>query len=144
MQLTTQQLELQEAILKRLYPWVSIEEIRKKENRDDAYIKVWIFNSKSKTIRNEYFKVYEIERNLVSRDGIIWLPPTLPRILTALWDEYFYSCWCIEIYVWADTWDKRYPLHYIKRQLLNEDMTDRNLREQDQETQDILHSIFCK
>lgn len=28
--LTSQQLELQEAILKRLYPWVSIEEAKKK------------------------------------------------------------------------------------------------------------------
>ena len=35
MQLTTHQLTTQEAILKRLYPWVSIEEAKKKELQDD-------------------------------------------------------------------------------------------------------------
>lgn len=148
--LTPHQLELQEAILKRLYPWVSMEEAKKKESKhndtliilDNNLVRIWdtiSFECKE----NEWLPVmYMVKLDkvyLLPTKNIIGLPPTLPRILTALGDDYYYNMYELK---------RRVPLFWIDtdipRILLNEDMTDKNLWEQEQETQDILYSIFCK
>ena len=115
--LTEKQLATQEAIIKRLYPWVSIDEANEKE--------------------------LELCRGLVYNITILYstmqhMPPTLSRVLTALWDYCYINLSIYSAYLWAT------PEHFCKRKLLNEDMTDCNLRQQSQETQDAIYNILCK
>ena len=159
--LTEKQLATQEVIIKKLYPWVSIEKAKKKESQKfwcilcyDYYIEygqkkpLWdkIYTKVIKThldstdwysICDDYIWRHYPDKAYWSWDNVIGLPPTLSRILTALWD-YCYLDWSIFELITRDT-------EYIcKRKPLNEDMTECNLRQQSQETQDAIYNILCK
>ena len=146
--LTEKQLTTQEAILKRLYPWVSMEEILGKEYILDNCI----------LYSDSFYHIHQYWKNVIMKQtewciftkwsyniyhskqiikSIIGLPPTLSRVLTALWD-YCYLDWSIFELITRDT-------EYIcKRKPLNEDMTECNLRQQSQKTQDVIYNILCK
>lgn len=161
--LTEKQIATQEAILKRLYPWVSMEEAKKKELWFWCIVKhsdweYWKQISKVKFVRKDRDGNRVTTEDILSNDiEIIGLPPTLPRILTALGDEYSYIRWRICRYtirmcywpICEQTMIRKSDDHiqYIwicEWEILNEDMTDCNLRQQSQETQDAIYNILCK
>lgn len=156
-------------------PWLTLEEAREKELELD-WCKVvdkehTFFWKKNPTIMKKiywsmdddflYFlhyrwdptiKISTKEILLPEKYKILWLPPTLSRVLTALEKIYNtkkdlnleYIKWYIvvEEYDWYGyyMWDIR----ECKRNLLKEDGNDCTLFDQSQETQDILYSIICK
>lgn len=139
--LNDKQLAVQEAILKRLYPNLTLEEAKKKELWFWCIVKhsdweYWKQISKVKFVRKDRDGNRVTTEDILSNDiEIIGLPPTLPRILTALGKDFWYNYWVI---------DNMYDGSFRpKRKLLNEDMTDCNLRQQSQETQDAIYNILC-
>lgn len=160
--LTEKQLSTQEAIIKRLYPWVSMEEAKKKESQKfwcilcyDYYIEygqkkpLWdkIYTKVIKTnldstdwysINDDYIWRHYPDKAYWSWDNVIGLPPTLSRVLTALWNC-CYLDWSIFIVILRAT-----AKNICKRKLLNEDMTECTLRDQSIETQDIVHFFLCE
>lgn len=122
--LNDKQLATQEAILKRLYPWVSMDEANEKE--------------------------LELCRGLVYNITILYstmqhMPPTLSRVIKALNSP---QNWHIETHLYKDwicsIFTDRSNNELCKRKLLNEDMTECSLRDQSIETQDIIYNILCK
>lgn len=145
--LNNKQLATQEAILKRLYPWVSMEEILGKEYILDNCI----------LYSDSFYHIHQYWKNVIMKQtewciftkwsyniyhskqiikSIIGLPPTLSRVLTAFGKDFWYNYWVID-----NMYDGSFR---CERKLLNEDMTECNLRQQSQETQDAIYNILCK
>lgn len=147
MNFTPQQLKIQEAMLLRLYPGKSLEQVRRIEyDLWCYYLYQWyvtFFNSSSVhiiwdefTLNHENWKQPDIT--------IIWLPPTLPRLLDSLWFDYTYMLWDI-VQITSMKWHTINGRRTLcKRKLRNEDSTDANLRDQSIETQDAIGDLFIK
>jgi len=74
--------------------------------------------------------------------SIVWQPPTLSRVLTALGKNYHYWQWFI--YHFVDVFNPDVVVSRdCRRQLLKEDGTDATLRDQTQETQNTIHDLLC-
>ena len=133
MQLTKQQLEMQEAILLAVHKWCTLEYAYSIEcdHNDDWYRVVWHVKCWRDTIE---------EREYCSSNGHNIRPSTLSRVLTALGDEFIY--WHNKIRVRSI--DEFSFMVFCDRKLLNEDWSDCNLLQQSQETQDIIYSLICK
>lgn len=140
MQLSDLQLATQELIIQKIH-WCSLEEARKLE--------IWNWCICYHTYLKEYQTILEVidDKNLrikwydlftqPDEIEVFWLPPTLPRVLDALGDDYYYELYGIQ---------RRVPLYWIEtdilRKLLNEDRTDATLRDQSQETQEKIYSLL--
>ena len=108
---------------------VSNYQVIKKMDDDILFKNIWLsddINNPSYRVTYHNFKETEIESY-----EIIGLPPTLPRVLTALEDEepHYYSN-ISKIFI--DRWNAT-PI-YIPRKLLNSDWTDATLFDQSQDT----------
>jgi len=136
MNLTPQDLLIQEKILLAVHKWCTIEEAREKD--------LWYWSVLQTNENNRRQPAWEVRRiwrltrpqeaTDMSWYDIIWLPPTLSRVLTALWNEYFQYIWMIFCFENDDDWE--YKQQVCMRKLLNDDGTDATLRDQSQETKD--------
>lgn len=131
MTITPIMLFCQEQILKRLYPDMSLNESKNLE-----LWQIWC-----KLTRWEYVYMDEYEWQWIIswwsilyspeilEEEIIWLPPTLSRVLSALGDDYFFQSNAIYTYwLWGQVVFK------CERKLLNSNKTDATLFDQSEET----------
>ena len=144
---------MQEEILKRLYPWKSLEEVKQEELK--FWCKLWTDYAEDQELYwftymwyNEHKEEHHIMFNRTTEQignvkdlkdkwiigDIIWLPPTLPRVLQALrWYLYIRDDLpkVRTLYLsYADNQNRE-----AERKILNEDMTDATLFDQSEETQ---------
>lgn len=134
--MTEQQIKLQEAIMLACHPWFTIDQIKEKQKYCNPKTKVnWNF----------------VEIAFIS------IPPTLSRILTALWENYIYwlgavyeayyrsrdSYWLELDYDYFQIWKYKESNPIFLWKLLNDDWSDATLFDQTQETQDMVYSIIC-
>jgi len=149
MQLTDKQLKIQECIMIASHPWLSLEEAKKKEFYSTPWCKVvrrknWYTTVFATVVSTRYDMLYTYIQpyswrsyspvRIAEKDieEIIWRPPTLPRVLNALWWSFWESKWYI-----FDQWRE-----HCERKLLNEDWTDATLRDQSEETQDTISLLL--
>ena len=172
MNLTPKQQWIQEEILKRLYPWKSLEEAKQEELKfwckvtngewdilsviyseetdnfnDDKKkrpknIEAYIYNIKEQwnpRANWRYATTYYAFQKCIEEDWyeIIWLPPTLPRVMTALWNDYRYQSGEI-------MWPAGYDFIVGERKLLNDDNTECTLFDQPQDTQDSITALLWR
>lgn len=137
MTLTPIMLYCQLEILERLYPDLSLDEAR---NKESSYVIIEWWYYKYSDHQNDYYYVYDSVFGWFSRSfdidpekTIIGLPPTLPRVLTALGGGYIAWDWHISIWEWDVCWNSRVN-NICDRQLLNEDKTDATLFDQKEST----------
>lgn len=74
---------------------------------------------------------------------IIWLPPTLSRVLTTLGDD-FESCFIVnhkdyKNWQWINIFSEDHAIHW---KLLNEDWSDSTLFDQSEKTQDAVYNLL--
>ncbi len=160
MNLTPKQIATQEAMLLRLYPGKSLQEAKKQEPILWLIVSVvephWpVYGTIVHYEETKYFTEYtivwsdkEIEKVMnrnMNNYNIIWLPPTLPRVLDALRSHSIRRC----DYLWEkyDCVYIRRSMHWviwenIERKLRNDDGTDAILRDQDIQTQDSVSSLL--
>ena len=127
---------IQDRILEAVH-WCTLEEAREKEKVFWSYVydeENWLMCILMKLteytdVRLKNWDWWTIKDDTVSFTG---LPPTLPRVLTALGENRIYSRWNI-CYIWRD-WLTTYFTKICKRKLLNEDWTDATLFDQSQDT----------
>lgn len=153
MHLTEKQLAVQEKILLAVHEWRTIEEAKDKEFYSMPWCKVVRRKNLYTTVlctvvRPRYNMLYSYilpynssnysPIRIAKKDieYIIWLPPTLPRVLNALWDYYLdlLNNWknISRVYVTIEEEDRR---EYFDRKLLNSDWSDCCIWEQSEETQ---------
>jgi len=188
MNLTTQDLAIQEKILLAVHKWCTIEEAREKERNTDWCIVIydnmdwwddywypastktyWKLTGNWNSIHDWEWCVYDFydaERDEDMEDvaweyysscwhivggyfretSIIWLPPTLSRVLTALGENYIYSynkkIALVEMYIDSEWEDPIGESEICDRKLLNDDWTDSTLRDQSQETKNKIEEIL--
>ena len=149
MTLTTQDLAIQEKILLAVHKWCTIEEARNKdlffwsmiEWRKNWYTTVC---SEIISIRHDHIYVYirpynrrdympiRIKKSAI--EVIVWFPPTIDRVLYALWDEFWFRDGkIIKKRDRSPVWD---------RKLLNDDWSSLSLRDQSQETKDKVSELL--
>lgn len=172
MNLTNEQLKIQEEILLRLHPGKSLEEAKEIESnvfwslwydsvyrRDvdykwekDAYWNSKITAKYVLTWRWIYTYLWELKRNLngwhrrpwIHIKNIIWLPPTLQRVLKALGFDFTYMLWDI-VQITSMKWATiNWRRTVCKWNLLKEDCSDATLRDQSIETQDKICELLKK
>lgn len=136
MKLTKQQLFVQEKLILASHPWLSLEEAKEKELWYGCILST---NEQYKrepvgTIKKIWWLNKPQECKDMSQYDIIWLPPTLARVLNALggWWSLQYEHYPEQKHMIAQTATRT----YITRKLLNEDWTSCDLWEQSQETQE--------
>lgn len=152
---------IQDKILLAVHPWCTLNIAKKKDLKFWCLVK-WggVYLCKWQQMPNEVLQIeqdHESHYNWyqpfpvprVTTDNyrdqpeyIIWLPPTLSRVLTALWENRIYSRWNI-CYIWRD-WLTTYFTKICKRKLLNEDGTDATLFDQSEETQKAIAILFWR
>ena len=156
------QLYCQNEIVKRAHPWLSLEEAKKKDleakwciselftndwdsvceyltDSKFSYLPIWTWPYKNhwplhKKIVEDYIKKEQRE--------IAGIPPTLARVLNALWDEYFFDNIILKKTDWDEDWQIIDTDRICERKLLNEDWTDATLRDQSEETQEKIYSLM--
>lgn len=152
MDLSPRQLFCQDKILLSLYPWLSIQEARAREFWEWCKIiwrKNWYTTVISTVISARYDRIFTYIAPYNRRDyspiriqnkqieQIIWLPPTLPRVLIVLWKGYFYYDGNIMYTDYADSCSDR--VEWTERicfwDLINPYRTEATLRDQSEETQ---------
>jgi len=163
--MTDKQLKMQEAIMIAIHG--NIEEAREKENKkwaltsswftlldkDLIFVK-WLYNwnyddydDKIKHISCLSYPLRDDNWNMVMDENweiksvdedIIWLPPTLSRVLTAIGDNYAYMHWSIQFMT-----DYRVNKYLCTRELLNEGWGDATLFDQSEETQNTIYKLLC-
>lgn len=151
MQISDNCLKMQNAIICAVHKTDDIEEARRKELQFGCLV-LFDGSMRNYTSRSKnYFWLQSLDNSifsdmLITECTIIWLPPTLDRVLVALWDKYayfsFYST-IVEV-IEYDTNRRQSSWCSISRKLLNEDGTPCNLFDQDQSVQDALHPLLCK
>lgn len=142
MKLENRQLEMQEAILLKLHHTKNISDAKILE------IKKWCIINWYEALETEdwclmLLKIIDNSLPIVAAEllkWVVWLPPTLPRVLTAFGDQYYYRDWFI-VYEYKDrTWYWWIP--QCERKLLNEDRTPCDLFLQSKETQRAIYDII--
>jgi len=155
MTLTPQDLAVQEKILLAVHKWCTIEEAKYKESKlercvlkfskwDGSGMQEGYYSIASLTyqmtdihqwcyslfyVRSSHREIFKIHTNYWYK--IVWLPPTLSRVLIALGDSFWYwRSWYI-VEFWKISHHSR-----CWRKLLNDDWTDATLRDQSQETKE--------
>lgn len=149
MNLTPKQLKVQEAMLLRLYPGKSLEEARSEEIKCPWCLiyHVDLYDRSKKSILRSNKFTWMIDNDYqvsffigiwwsCKNNDIIWLPPTLPKVLDALGSPRSYLDW----YIW-ELWRDWYATS-IQRKLRNDDGTDATLRDQSIETQDAVGRLL--
>jgi hypothetical protein len=141
--MTTQDLELQDAILLSIHWTEDIEEAREKELSVGCLCEIDDWDN---IFLYRMCRWDEWDKGRINT--IIGKPPTLSRTLSILnqasvndwgrWREYFRMYGYIAKSNW---WDF---ITDIKRQLLDDQGNDMNLRDQSQETKDAIYSLICK
>lgn len=146
MNLTNKDIEVQNAIICAVHNTDDIEEARKNERKMKWCIvlfgnMIWEIYAEWEIITD--WEIWLISENQLNKLDIIWLPPTLDRVLVALnnaWRWICYKDW--DLYTTDGWWRER---EYIgERKLLNPDWTPCNLREQSEETKNALYSLIAK
>lgn len=147
MTLSPQALYVQECILKAVHHTDDIEEAREKEK-----LLQWCIINFWRTYQNIVNPITDIYENYnTEKTDIIWLPPSLDRILYTLWSEYIYYdsdiCKVDERCQYdndCDCWARHYGISIVKilRNLLNEDWTSCTLFDQSKLTINIIATIL--
>jgi len=155
MNLTPIQLYCQEKLILASHPWLSLEETKKKEFRFYPWCKAvrrknWYTTvlctviSTRYDMMSAYIHPYNrrdyspIKISVKDIEQIIWLPPTLPRVLNALGSRYKYAVgWIYHILTRDEdiSWRSNVSNIICNRKLLNSDWTDATLRDQSEDTQ---------
>lgn len=157
MNLTPQQLFVQDSLILASHPWLSFEEAKKREISKFWCILQNIFLWKTTIIwywiqKPWYVKNFDVLTEFdwfdtftewdVGNKNIIWLPPTLPRVLNLLENAIVEKGWRWRSVLYRDetiydftSWDITDEAKICERKLLNEDWTPCNLRQQSEETQ---------
>ena len=160
MNLTNKQIQTQEAMLLLIHKTDDIEEAKRKELKlwclIMSWVYVWKWGSMPNAVivtnpdhnKNQYWNqispLPKCSQDNFSHlpDYIIWLPPTLERVLHALgrdnWRANSHIC-----NFWGDTGEKD-TKWICRRQLLKEDWTPASLRDQPLQTQDMIHDLIVK
>lgn len=110
---------------------VSNYQVIKKMDDDILFKNIWLsddINNPSYRVTYHNFKETEIESY-----EIIWLPPTLSRVLTALWPEFYCWNWIWHAEKISNNYENR--KYVCQRELINKDWTDATLFDQTPETQ---------
>ena len=167
--LTQQQLEMQEAILLAVHKWCTLEEARKKEIKHFGCIicydydidygkkkylleKIYsrIIDRNEENVKDANLRRHYTDKEFRNWNDVIWLPPTLSRVLTAL-DSinhatyvFFNQSICPLKFANNNVNDNIRLWKLCDRKLLNDDGADATLFDQSQETQDAIHSMLCK
>jgi hypothetical protein len=159
--MTPKQIQLQEAIVLACHPWLSIVECLKIESQFGCLvIDKWIVDSCWWVIKNDIWHKFMYKLNHFTRWDMypsrlywepIWLPPTLPRVLTALeqvykegnWLRIEYSSWTIWCNEYCEYGTYQCNKRVFDRKLLKDSWEDATLFDQSQLTQDILFDIIC-
>ena len=141
MKLSKKDLRLQELILTRIHN-CSIEEARERELRmywccitlqwiaeDNPWMEYDIITQYLDQDNISVWYYWRIKRENIKT--IIWQPPTLPRVLKALWDNPYYNRWMFNITSTS-----------TRRTLLDDNNKELSLRDQSEEIKDILLSIL--
>ena len=130
------QLFCQEKLILASHPWLSLEWARDREKKIEWCLvtvlhAIWVpqegYTWVEKTV------TYNEEKYWDKAHKIIWLPPTLPRVLNSLGMGYHYSKWVI-----VSSNNILIDGLPVRRKLLNEDWTDATLRDQSEETQNAI------
>ena len=158
MQLTQLDYDIQDRIIQKIH-WVWLHESRKKE-----YLTRWCLVSITEVfwpvtwirVSNDTILRYDWEKweeEVFTKDEtfrIIWLPPTLARVLYVLWSRYIYHHVYRYIYKEYDLdtytdWKDAIILkarEYCERKLLNDDWTSATLRDQSVSTKEKIYQII--
>ena len=143
MTLSPQVLYVQECILKAVHYTDNIEQAREKEK-----LLQWCIINFWKTYQNIVNPITNIYENYnTEKTEIIWLPPSLDKILYTLWEKYIYYDWYICNITHCNMMCYCDPDHYslsdkIPRNLLNEDWTSCTLFDQSEETINSIANIL--
>lgn len=147
MKLNQSQIKIQEAIVLRLYEGCTIEQARGKEvllnwcvvyNWQELVESKWLA---SKSWDNYHYVIWPWYASTCKNSDIIWLPPTLPRVLSALGDRYLYGGWSINTYRDPKMKSSRDTV-ICYRKLLNDDKSDATLRDQSEDTQKAIWKLL--
>lgn len=131
MNLTPELKFIQEKLVLAAHPWLSLEDALNIEIKNPHCLKI---AKMLKRYFNQYWEpqeeLFEWNRYDYTKWKIIWLPPSLPRVLNGLGDNYMYvPCWCIySILAYALDKDQ-----LCDRKLLNDDWSDATLFDQSEE-----------
>jgi hypothetical protein len=144
MEFTNQDIIIQRKILLSVHKWCTIDEAREKEEKIIWCVRIWKLGIW--TYRwpwfwrwNWYNKDYSCSTHC--KDEIVWLPPTLDRVLYVLEQNeersFFYSNWSIMKHD-AYEWDI-----VLCDWVLLKDWVSQTLRDQSQETKDKIDEFLC-
>lgn len=138
--MTDKQLKMQEAIMIAIHG--SIEEAREKE-----YKIVWCMWFDWDWLRRYYWKWFNWYTDngdysifWPKEEKIIWLPPTLSRVLISLGEHYELVPWGLDDMVISNRKTKD---NICDWKLLNEDWSDATLFDQSEDTQDAIYNLLC-
>jgi len=145
--------DLQDIIIQKIH-WVWLEEARQKElinwclltnwySDDTLYMftymewHAWkefaIFHRAPEDPQQIYWSKNKYE--------IIWLPPSLDRVLYALWSNWLWSCF-IDWSIMTTDWGCRIREYVCDWKLLNDDWTPATLRDQSIETKEKIYQLI--
>ena len=145
MKLSPMQLFCQEKLILASHPWLSFNdaEIEERCTKWCLYSCEWeVLEYLFTKVPNEYecFPVFYNKRKDKTEHWdwdydypIIWLPPTLARVLNALGSEFYCRNWIRHAEKISNNYENR--TYICQRKLLNEDWTDATLFDQSEETQ---------
>ncbi len=155
MKLTPKQIEMQEDILLKIYEWCTFEDAIEKEYESIWQKFNWLYIcSRTRnawdcwTMSQDDFTEASCDDELLFDNIFI----SLQKVLTTLnfsWynPSYWYLQWWIhEINERTNDNETTFKIwdYVCDRKLLNDNWTDATLRDQSEETQDIIYNILCK
>jgi len=155
MKLTPQQIEMQEAILLKIYEWCTLEDAIKKEYESIWQKFNWLYICSRTRNAWNYWTMSQDDFTEASYDDELLFDNifiSLQKILTTLnfsWynPSYWYLQWWIyEINERTNDNETTFKIwdYVCDRKLLNDNWTDATLRDQSKETQDIIYNMLCK
>jgi len=138
--MTDKQLKTQEAIMIAIHG--SIKEAREKEKDVTWCLKIARKLSRFANSFDKQDEVVVVNNYYYTKWKIIWLPPTLDRVLYCLWSIWLWSCFA-DWSIMTTNWGCRIREYVCDWKLLNEDWSDTNLFDQSEETQDAIYNLLC-
>lgn len=154
MNLSPMQLFCQNEIVKRAHPWCTLNIAKKKDFKFWCLVKWGIYLCKWRWMLNvvlqteqdheplsNWYQPFPVPR--VTEDNyrdqpeyIIWLPPSLARVLNALGSEFYFWNWLWHAEKISNNYENR--KYICDRNLLNKDWSDATLRDQEESTQNTI------